>query len=238
MLFVGNLFLLILLIVLGTLSSLLVLRKIENRKRDMLKTASLTSALYIGTPILITAIAFVCMYAYIALANEKFSLYESYEYVRGFFLDRLWIQGKLIPVYGSLFMTTVIAYIITIVYARMNKDLIGNEGTEGTENTEDIEEDIEEDNEVDEDEEGVTSRTTDKSSASSFSKYYLLVLFIVSIYTIAITTLPLWEINKLQFTSVMSLMVSIIIGMMIVSKHVFLSPILVALSAVACVMLQ
>lgn len=233
MLFVGNLFLLILLIVLGTLSSLLILTKIENRKRDVFNRASLTSALYIGSPILITAIAFVCMYAYIALANEKFSLYESYEYVLGFFLDKLWIQGKLIPVYGSLFLTTVIVYIITIVYARMNKDLIGNEDNDGTDDTE---EDIEEDTE--EDIEGVVSRTTNRSSTSSFSKYYLLLLFIISMYTFAITALPLWEINKLQFTSVMSLIVSIIIGMMITSKYVFLSPILVALAVVACIMVQ
>lgn len=237
MLFIGNLFLLILLIVLGSLSSLLILRKTENRKRDVFNRASLTSALYIGNPILITAIAFVCMYAYIALANEKFSLYESYEYVRGFFLDKLWMQGQLLPVYGSLFLTTVIVYIITIVYARMNKDLIGSEGSEGNEDTENTEEDIEEVEEDEEGEEGVTM----KSSASSFSKYYLLLLFTLSIYTIAITTLPLLETNKLhklQFATATSLMVSIMIGMIIVSKHVFLSPILVALAVVAWIMMQ
>lgn len=226
MLFVGNLFLLILLIVLGALSSLLILRKIENQKlrHDVLKTASLTSALYIGNPILITSIAFVCMYAYIAMANEKFSLYESYEYVRGLFLDKLWMQGKLIPVYIYLLLSTAIVYIITVVYNRINKDL----GTE---------EDIEDIEDIEDEEDGVIPKTP-SSSTGNFSKYYLLLLFIVSIYTIAITTLPLWETNKIQLISATSLMLSILIGMIIVFKHIFFSPILVALAIVACITMQ
>lgn len=222
MLFVGNLFLIILLIVLGTLSSLLILRKIETQ--NIFKTASLTSALYIGNPILIIVIAFVCIYAYVALANENFSLYESYEYVRGLFLERLWMQGKLATVYGFLFLTTVIVWSITMVYARMNRDVVGNESTESTNDGE----------EGEEGEEGVTS----SSSTGSFTTYYLLLLFTLSIYTIAITMLPLWETNKIQFTTATSLMISILIGMMIVSKHTFFSPILVALAIIAYVTMQ
>lgn len=223
MLFVGNPFLLILLIVLGSLSSMLILRKIENQ--NLYKIASLTSTLYIANPILIVAIAFVCIYAYIALANDNFSLYQSYEFVRDMFLDKLWMQGKLLPVYGTLFLTTAIVYIITIVYARMNKDLLVN--------LVNIETDIE-DIEDDEDEEKMPS----KSSTGSFSTYYLLVLFTLSIYAIVITMLPLWNIDKLQFTSTVSLMLSIIIGMIIVSKQIFFSPILIAVAVVACVVMQ